>query len=1039
MEGIVCHIGVNKYGKPFGLIKVADMGKSYYFDQRYLKGMSLDDLNRGDKVAFDKVERDDYRGARNVALLEKAEQGKEKKPLNWAVKHKIHKLMKEAYPVGVGVEVDFSGLDSLLRSHDINHEDYGFDDLTQLCMRLDFLAIKDISAGEGERSVALFDNHKKTKPLTKAVKNEIRELIKEAYPTRVRAEVNLSSLDSLLRSRDINHEDYGFDDLTQLCMKLDFLAIGDVSAGEGAQNVATLKGDGDKEEAPASFVYQYMDITDELRMEIYAFLLGKFPAGKQFYWNTIIRELSNAGYNSKKYGINNKRDFLECFSRFLFIEDLHDLDGKASMFVTINRIPEWEYDTEKDDGKTNPSNSITTPGFGEKVDKGSLGREEKRIVYVFAKLFRVTKIAQLSVDEQKKYCYCFLKPTPRFNESFNLHNEILLLFCNNPDFDISALGVMENILKHSSKSFSSRLDPVCSVFIGKDPHIVGKIGDFLKDNRYENQVIVPYSYSEIIERTEDENPAGDARDVVIQRFEKFFYTRDLFAFQAPVQKDHYFFGRQSFVHNLMDRYKSRQNTGVFGLRRSGKTSILYAMQRTLNRAGKNWLSIDCNSLQQLRWNSALHYIASEAYEKQDQDYPVKRGEFDVENAAIRFERDMRELAKLTDDEPLLVMFDEIEKISFEIADADHWKEGGDFVFFWSAVKTYFQNAPDMFSFIVTGTNPKAIESSMAGHSDNPLYQQLEIEYLPSFSIEDTEDMVNKLGAYMGLTFDKYVCTQLTTDFGGQPFVIRKFCSYVNAHVKKHERKKPLTITKASYDLIKNDFMKTGELDDYFEMIMTVLMKSYQKEYDILINLALEDYAVINELPNRETLISHLTGYGIVERDGEILGFKYDTLKYYLVSENKFKRKNMSSEDRIAEVNARARIAERELKNIAKAGLVMGLGEEKARKAVLNELGENAEKYGYGGLSYGDLFSSLDVHKYFSTYINIIRSNWPWFRNTFASRSDFEMHMKVLLNMRNFGAHPDGVEMEVHNFESFRNSIEWFGAILKRNGFINALF
>ena len=77
----------------------------------------------------------------------------------------------------------------------------------------------------------------------------------------------------------------------------------------------------------------------------------------------------------------------------------------------------------------------------------------------------------------------------------------------------------------------------------------------------------------------------------------------------------------------------------------------------------------------------------------------------------------------------------------------------DFVKFWQTVRSNFHKWGKKFTFILAGTNPSAIEQvSIAGH-DNPLFNQLKADsYLLPFSVDDTKEMINKLGGYIGLRF-----------------------------------------------------------------------------------------------------------------------------------------------------------------------------------------------------------------------------------------------------------------------------------------------
>ncbi len=58
-----------------------------------------------------------------------------------------------------------------------------------------------------------------------------------------------------------------------------------------------------------------------------------------------------------------------------------------------------------------------------------------------------------------------------------------------------------------------------------------------------------------------------------------FYRRDLFDFRLLLEKDTYFFGRNDIIVDFLDAIKRIENRGLFGLRKTGKTSILYKLDR----------------------------------------------------------------------------------------------------------------------------------------------------------------------------------------------------------------------------------------------------------------------------------------------------------------------------------------------------------------------------------------------------------------------------------------------------------------------------
>ncbi len=299
------------------------------------------------------------------------------------------------------------------------------------------------------------------------------------------------------------------------------------------------------------------------------------------------------------------------------------------------------------------------------------------------------------------------------------------------------------------------------------------------------------------------------------------------------------FGRTDVVHSLLNRHLSGEHSGVFGLRKTGKTSILYGVDRALKRENGISIWIDFQHHHFKRWNRLLFAIISTIISENNIDLVRSESDYCEEKAPTLFESDMLYCYKSTG--KLLIFFDEIEHITFNISISDHWKEGRDYIKFWQVIRSCSQKHPDLFTYIIAGTNPKCIETTRVAGVDNPIYSQFDPEsYIKAFDTKSTKEMVNKLGGYMGLEFDDIVCAALTQDYGGHPFLIRHVCKTINQLIKENQTlNKPLRVNKTIYDQGKKLF-EEKYAERYYEMIIEVLKEFYYDEYQVLVYLALGD-------------------------------------------------------------------------------------------------------------------------------------------------------------------------------------------------------
>ena len=114
----------------------------------------------------------------------------------------------------------------------------------------------------------------------------------------------------------------------------------------------------------------------------------------------------------------------------------------------------------------------------------------------------------------------------------------------------------------------------------------------------------------------------------------------------------------------------------------------------------------------MRWYQFLRQIIIEISEKYLNDeengatVSFVPDEYDDVTANLTFEKDLKKLYSLLSNKRMLFIFDEIEQISHSTSPSQHWKNENDSLFFWQSIRSIFQTDIYLFSFIITGVNPK---------------------------------------------------------------------------------------------------------------------------------------------------------------------------------------------------------------------------------------------------------------------------------------------------------------------------------------------
>ncbi len=665
--------------------------------------------------------------------------------------------------------------------------------------------------------------------------------------------------------------------------------------------------------------------------------------------------------------------------------------------------------------------SETTPGINPNACTDYLSEEELQIVQkLYQKLWYVTNVQRKRCGNST-YRIVLLKPTDFITSNFNIHREIVAIFSDYDTFEPRAFDVLDELNVQEL-----RLEEICSIIISKDEHIDKQIDVILSTNK-ESRVLVPFTYKELLE--------NDVDDIFVNRMRSKFYCRDLFGIQDALKRDLYFFGRTGLIQEIVNKHENSENVGVFGLRKTGKTSILYAVSRTLKRKNSVPVFIDCQTLHNKPWNLALRHVIQEV----TRHCQVKKNEvvkhphlYESEAyAADEFFRDMQTVLGKSK-KRILLIFDEIENITFDTSASAGWCKGMDFVKFWQAVRSAFQRnqSKNVFTYLIAGTNPRCIEVPTVEGVDNPIFQQFIPHYIEPFTVDQTAEMVSRLGGYMGITFSPEVFTHLVEDFGGHPLLIRQMCSYIHKNLGFDSR--PFCVHKSEYQDFKENFYReqTGFVL-YANMVLIVLSKWYRDEYEMLLYLANDDIDTFKFFADDGCYIQHLINYGIIGRDKTDKGFhfKIESLQSYLIEKHKYRKPLKSDAEKEQEIQSRRSEIEKRLRSLVKRQLKSSLGEEKAKAEMIKKL-YGAREIGHkSNIPYKDFFDPSKHEIYLKTCFDVISHNYSCFENLFGvPQEEFDSKSRLFNKYRRVDAH--SLPISDADFTTFRGIAEWFESALE---------
>jgi len=500
---------------------------------------------------------------------------------------------------------------------------------------------------------------------------------------------------------------------------------------------------------------------------------------------------------------------------------------------------------------------------------------ERAAIARFVDLFEIRWANREHFDRSAVSAY-LLKPKAHAAEIYGFERELLLVYSPYATLEPRTIKQFEDII--SRPKLQGRTEPLYMVLIAPIPDIEAEVAKYRLDAD-QGRILIGFSEEELVH-----NPDPW---LLRHRFSKCLFSRDLFDMKQALVADSYFFGRQALVLDLLDRVKRGENTGLYGLRKTGKTSVLFRLRRIVQTEESGvfvYLDAQNPDVYNRRWWELLSLIKDEAANaaRVALDHPLDR-EFTERTAVTRTKAALIQILDKVrgTGKRLIIVVDEIEHIHPRLSAAPHWNE--DFSPFWKLLRS-IQTEDRRIAFIIAGVNSQVSETPTIERQDNPLFSLVGTRYLTPFAQHETKEMVQTLGRRMGVLFDADACNYLAVRYGGHPLLIRLACSWEHRlRTSSDYAERPVKIT--AEQLKRTQHERELELVYYVRHVLEVLRLWYREEYDILSLVATGDLAEFEsyakDLPDS---VQHLRAYGLLAKDSATLSV--GVIEQYLVDEGR---------------------------------------------------------------------------------------------------------------------------------------------------------
>jgi hypothetical protein len=573
----------------------------------------------------------------------------------------------------------------------------------------------------------------------------------------------------------------------------------------------------------------------------------------------------------------------------------------------------------------------------------------------------------------------FLKPEGSIKQTIGIDREIALILSAYSSLQARTFQAADAFLNESPAA--GRVESLAYALAAPVADLAEQVRSYQNENR-QSRLVVPFTWEEL--RKPDSW-------FVRTRFTASLTARDMFDMQQPLINDTYYFGRTALVTDLLDRFRSGENSGLFGLRKTGKTSAVFKLRRQIDssQAGVA-LYVDAQTprVYTLRWWELLGLFAEELVKATPTRPPRKTlPPYSESSAGLRFQELIEHYLKTLPNgkQRILLMVDEIEHIIPELGpdQAKHWND--DFIPFWKTIRA-IQTINRSMSLLIVGVNASAVERASIQRQDNPLFSLVGTRYLPSFNRAEVREMVRTIGRPMGIRFEEDAYGYLTARYGGHPTLTRLACSWHHKHGLELGTRRPFTLTVD--DLRNAEEACELTLISHVNHILEVLRQWYGLEYEMLQMLAQGNISDFTTLASEDPQLKHhLDEYGLIEWQEGVPRLRIAVIGKFLRVSRRQKSAGTSSEkeiewmDLVSEISRLRNAFEPKLRRYIKRTLKVHLGPERWIDPLLNIV-PTERRAKLQGVDRDEILSD---RLFLLDFIQVIETNWDKFFKSLESR------------------------------------------------------
>ncbi|MFC6704629.1 translation initiation factor IF-2 N-terminal domain-containing protein [Flexivirga alba] len=460
-----------------------------------------------------------------------------------------------------------------------------------------------------------------------------------------------------------------------------------------------------------------------------------------------------------------------------------------------------------------------------------------------------SQVVYAGMCKQKGFTNCgvaLVRFSGAIETGFGFTREVMLFYSPHRDLQVRTFEVAAKEIARSDSSVT----PDTFFMWSPDQRLRIKLNDWSRSSRLAIPLLI--------------DPHDELSLITLLR--DYVYARDLFYATTPVYGAS-FFGRRTLLQSLRDDVFSQKVTGLFGLRKSGKTSILMQLKEELRDDQVVTVLMDLETfpsppedptddiLAELRRRLISELKAHGLRTQELSELSENPSIVELKQALLVL---LKRLARKGD--RILLLLDEIEYLTpsdrVDIAEGEMPRISQ----FLAALRSLVQEAEN-FTFVLSGLTSAIVEGGRLYGRPNPLFSWAKSVYVAPLTREEADDLATTVGAKMGIKFESGALEALHEASGGHAFLYRNLSSAVVGHLPKNDFSRVMSRSAVLTELTDWKSRVQGNIEEMVQHI-----KRYYSTEAVMLELLMANPSDFTELITSEHVaVRRLADLGLIHK------------------------------------------------------------------------------------------------------------------------------------------------------------------------------